>query len=37
MEVLEQIKAPVSAEMEQFNEVFRQTLCSDNVMLQKAV
>lgn len=37
MEVLEQIKAPVSAEMEQFNEVFRQTLCSDNPMLQKAV
>jgi len=37
MDVLDKIKAPVAAEMEQFNEAFRQTLYSDNRLLEQAV
>jgi len=37
MDVLDKIKAPVAAEMEQFREAFRQTLYSDNPLLEKAV
>ena len=37
MDVLDKIKAPVASEMEQFHEAFRQTLYSDNPLLEKAV
>ena len=37
MDVLDKIKAPVAAEMEQFREAFRQTLYSDNPLLEQAV
>ena len=37
MDVLDKIKAPVAAELEQFGEAFRRTLYSDNPMLEKAV
>lgn len=37
MDVLDKIKAPVAAEMEQFNEAFRQTLFSDNTQLETVV
>jgi len=37
MDVLDKIKAPVVAEMEQFRDTFRQTLYSDNPLLEKAV
>ena len=37
MDVLDKIKAPVAAEMEQFNEAFRQTLHNDNPLLEQAV
>lgn len=37
MKVLDQIKAPVSAQMEQFTETFRRALSSDNPLLEKAV
>ena len=37
MDVLDKIKAPVAAEMEQFNEAFRQTLFHDNPLLEQAV
>ncbi len=35
MDVLDKIKAPIAAEMEQFNEAFRQMLYSDNPLLEK--
>lgn len=37
MDVLDKIKAPVAAELEQFGEAFRKTLFSDNPLLEKAV
>ena len=37
MDVLDKIKAPVAAELEQFNEAFRKTLYSDNPLLEQAV
>ena len=37
MEVLDKIKAPVAAELEQFREAFRKTLYSDNPLLEQAV
>ncbi len=37
MDVLDKIKAPVAAEMEQFREAFRQTLYSDNPLLEQVV
>ena len=37
MDVLDKIKAPVAAELEQFNEAFRKTLYSDNPLLETAV
>jgi len=37
MDVLDKIKAPVAAEMEQFREAFCQTLYHDNPLLEKAV
>ena len=37
MDVLDKIKAPVAAEMEQFREVFRKTLYSDNPLLEQVV
>ena len=37
MDVLDKIKAPVAADLEQFNEAFRKTLFSDNPLLEKAV
>ena len=37
MDVLDKIKAPVATELEQFREAFRQTLFSDNPLLEKAV
>ena len=37
MDVLDKIKAPVAAELEQFKEAFRKTLYSDNPLLEKAV
>ena len=37
MDVLDKIKTPVAAELEQFNEAFRETLYSDNPLLEKAV
>ena len=37
MDVLDKIKAPVSKELEQFNEAFRKTLFSDNPLLEKAI
>jgi len=37
MDVLDKIKTPVAAELEQFNEAFRKTLYSDNPLLEKAV
>lgn len=37
MDVLDKIKAPVAAEMEQFNDAFRKTLYHDNPLLEKAV
>lgn len=37
MDVLDKIKAPVAAEMEQFREAFRKTLYSDNPLLEQAV
>ncbi|MBR1498831.1 MAG: polyprenyl synthetase family protein [Bacteroidaceae bacterium] len=37
MDVLDKIKAPVAAEMAQFDEAFRTTLFSDNPLLEKAV
>ena len=37
MDVLDKIKAPVAAEMEQFREAFRQTLYNENPLLEKAV
>ena len=37
MDVLDKIKAPVAAELEQFNEAFRKTLYCDNPLLEKAV
>ena len=37
MDVLDKIKAPVAAELEQFNEAFRNTLYSDNPLLEQAV
>lgn len=37
MDVLDKIKAPVAAELEQFREAFRKTLYSDNPLLEQAV
>ena len=37
MDVLDKIKAPVAAELEQFGEAFRKTLYSDNPLLEQAV
>ena len=37
MDVLDKIKAPFAAELEQFNEAFRKTLYSDNPLLEQAV
>ena len=37
MDVLDKIKAPVAAELEQFGEAFRKTLFSTNPLLEKAV
>jgi len=37
MEVLDKIKAPVAAELEQFREAFRQTLYSENPLLEQVV
>jgi len=37
LEVLDKIKAPVAAELEQFREAFRKTLYSDNPLLEQAV
>lgn len=37
MYVLDNIKAPVAAEMEQFNDAFRRTLYHDNPLLERAV
>jgi octaprenyl-diphosphate synthase len=37
MDVLDKIKAPVAAELEQFNDAFRKTLYSDNPLLEQAV
>jgi len=37
MDVLDKIKAPVAAEMEQFNDAFRKTLYSDNPLLEQVV
>ena len=37
MDVLDNIKAPVATEMEQFNDAFRRTLYSDNPLLEQAV
>jgi len=37
MDVLDKIKAPVAAELEQFNAAFRKTLYSDNPLLEQAV
>jgi octaprenyl-diphosphate synthase len=37
MDLLDKIKAPVAAEMEQFNDAFRKTLYSKNPLLEKAV
>ena len=37
MDVLDKIKAPVAAELEQFGEAFRKTLFSDTPLLEKAV
>ena len=37
MDVLDKIKAPVAAELEQFFEAFRKTLYSDNPLLEQAV
>jgi len=37
MDALDKIKAPVAAELEQFNEAFRKTLYSDNPLLEQAV
>ena len=37
MDVLDKIKAPVAAELEQFREVFRKTLYSDNPLLEQVV
>lgn len=37
MNVLDKIKAPVAAELEQFREAFRKTLYSDNPLLEQAV
>ena len=37
MDVLDKIKAPVAAELEQFGEAFRKTLFSNNPLLEKAV
>ena len=37
MDVLDKIKAPVADEFGRFNEAFRQTLYSDNPLLEKAV
>ena len=37
MDVLDKIKAPVAAELEQFGEAFRKMLFSDNPLLEKAV
>lgn len=37
MDVLDKIKAPVAAELEQFREAFRKTLYSDNPLLEQVV
>ena len=37
MDVLDKIKAPVAAELEQFNDAFRKTLYTDNPLLEQAV
>jgi len=37
LDVLDKIKAPVAAELEQFREAFRKTLYSDNPLLEQAV
>lgn len=37
MDVLDKIKAPVATELTQFNEAFRQTLLSQNPLLEKAI
>ena len=37
MDVLDKIKAPVVAEMKQFRDAFRQTLYSDNPLLEQVV
>lgn len=37
MDVLDKIKAPVASELEQFSVAFRQTLYSDNPLLEQAV
>ncbi len=37
MEVLDKIKAPVAAELEQFREAFRQTLYNENPLLEQVV
>ena len=37
MEVLDKIKAPVAAELEQFREAFRRTLYSENPLLEQVV
>lgn len=37
MDVLDKIKAPIAAEIEQFREAFRKTLYSDNPLLEQVV
>ncbi len=37
MDILDKIKAPVAAELEQFNDTFRKTLYTNNPLLERAV